>query len=675
LPLGATYNGQGINFALFSKHAVGVTLVVFLPWEGAAVLEFPLEPHWHRSGDIWHAFLPGFEPGTEYAYRVETPDELTLRPLRLAKRHLLLDPYARALSGAEIWGRHPEQRIQPRRCTVIQERFEWGADRPLRTPLADSIIYELHVRGFTRHPSAQVKYPGTYLGIVEKIPYLQELGITAVELLPVTEFEENDNPRKNPHTGGRLKNYWGYHPISLFAPKASFAANPTGHGAVQEFKTMVKALHAAGIEVILDMVLNHTAEGDEECPTWSYRGLDNATYYLIDPATQQYRNYTGCGNTLHCQHPVVQDLLLDCLRYWVAEMHVDGFRFDLAAVLNRGRDGAVYDPSALVERITADPILAHTKLIAEPWDAAGLYQVGAFSRHGRWAEWNDHFRDDIRRFVKGDAGMVPRLASRLAGSPDIFAHASTTPSCSVNFVTCHDGFTLADVVSYNDKHNAANGEGGRDGAHQNHSWNCGEEGASMTPAVWCLRQRQVKNMLTLLLLAQGVPMLLGGDEMGRTQHGNNNAYCHDNDLSWLDWHKRSEHADLGRFVTQLIRFRKRHAVLRHPRFLTDNPAHRPAIVWHGCQVGQPDWSWESRTLAMHLLGGQADVDIYVAANAHWEPHVFLLPAPSAPKRWYRLVDTIQAPPADIYPVSEEPLLPSPYRYTVGPRSVVVLVGK
>ena len=675
LPLGATYNGQGSNFALFSKHAAGVTLVVFMPWRGGPILEVPLDPRQHRTGDIWHVFLEGCEPGTEYGYRIESPDGAVTAPLGLVAQHVLLDPYARAHSGADIWGHHPAQRIQPRHCTVVQSDFEWGSDQPLRYPLADSIIYELHVRGFTRHESASVRHPGTFLGLVEKIPYLQALGVTAVELLPITDFEENDNLRRNPYTGEALKNYWGYHPIGLFAPKSSYAANAMYGGQIQEFKTMVKALHAAGIEVILDIVLNHTGEGDTHCPTWSYRGLDNAIYYLLDPITGQYRNYSGCGNTLHCHHPVVQDLLLDCLRYWVTEMHVDGFRFDLAAILNRGSNDEVLSPSPLVQRITADPILAHSKLIAEPWDAAGLYQIGAFSRLGHWAEWNDHFRDDIRRFVKGDPGMVPRLAARLAGSPDIFAQPHDAPYCSINFVTCHDGFTLADLVTYNHKYNDMNGENGRDGTHDNHSWNCGEEGPTTTPEVCRLRRRQMKNMMALVLLAQGVPMLLSGDEMGRTQLGNNNAYCHDSELSWLDWGRRDTYADLWRFIALLIRFRKRHALLRQRRFLTNDAAHPPALIWHGCHLGQPDWSWESRTLALHLLGGKADVNIYIIANAHWEPHHFALPLLSAAKRWYRGIDTMHHSPADISPPGEELLLATPYGYEAGPRSVVVLVGK
>ena len=675
LPLGATYTGHGINFAIVSKSAIAVTLVIFLPWHGAPVLEFPLYAPQHRTGDIWHAFLAGFEPGTAYAYRVAGADGVEVAAVGAARQPLLLDPYARALSGAEQWGHSPTQPIQARRGLVVQNDFVWGADQPLRYPLADSIIYELHVRGFTAHPSARVQHPGTFLGIVEKIPYLQELGVTAVELLPVSEFEEHDNPRRHPLTGAPLKNFWGYHPISVFAPKASYAANAMFDGPVKEFQTMVKALHAAGIEVILDVVLNHTGEGDEHCPTWSYRGLDNATYYLLEPTTGQYENYTGCGNTLHCQHPVVQDLLLDALRYWVTEMHVDGFRFDLAAIFNRGNNGTVFSRSPLVERITADPVLAYTKLIAEPWDAAGLYQGGTFSAQGRWAEWNDHFRDDIRRFVKGDAGMVPRLAACLMGSPDIFALQGGAPYCGINFLTCHDGFTLADLVSYNHKHNDHNGEGGRDGTSANYSWNCGVEGPTMRLEVLRLRQRQRKNMVTLLLLAQGVPMILSGDEMGRTQYGNNNAYCHDSELAWLDWRGREEHAEMWRFFALLIRFRKAHPVLRQPHFLPNDPTQPPAVVWHGCQVGQPDWSWDSRTLAMHVVGGHIDVDMYVIANAHWEAHDFALPAPSLSKRWHRFVDTMREAPHDICQVGEELLFTPATQYRVEPRSVVVLVGK
>jgi glycogen operon protein len=675
LPLGATVAPQGINFALFSQQATIVTLLIFLPWEGAPVLEFLLDPSVHRTGNIWHAFIHGLDSEITYGYRVTGPGNPEQRRPRADRQRILLDPYGRALCGGERWGEPAWQRARARRARVVHQAFDWGTDQPLRTPLADSIIYELHVRGFTQHPSAGVAYPGTFLGIVDKIPYLQELGVTAVELLPVTEFEENDNPRRNPQTGERLKNFWGYHPLALFAPKASYAANAIAGHQVQEFQSMVKALHAAGIEVILDMVFNHTGEGDEQCPTWSYRGLDNATYYLIDKDTSRYHNFTGCGNTLNCNHPVVQDLIIDCLRYWVVDMHVDGFRFDLAAVLSRGQDGTVLAQPPVLERIGADPVLAHTKLIAEPWDATGLYQAGTFPRWGHWAEWNDKFRDDIRCFVKGDLGMVPRLAARLAGSPDLYEHCGGSPVCSLNFITSHDGFTLADVVTYNHKHNAANGEGGKDGPNDNFSWNCGQEGPAASVEIRRLRQRQMRNMLALLLLSHGVPMLLSGDEMGRTQQGNNNAYCHDNALSWVNWRDLRSQAELFRFCKLLIHFRKHHPILRRRSFGHPEHPQSPIITWHGYRLEQPDWSWESRSLAMHLNGVDQDIDLFLIANAHWEGHAFALPAPAAPKRWYRFLDTWCEPPDEIFPEGAAPLLENPRSYEVGPRSVVVLTGR
>jgi glycogen operon protein len=673
LPLGATVLPGGINFAVFSQAATAVTLVIFLPWKGAPILEFPLHPIMQRTGHIWHAFLHGLEGDIEYGYRVEGP-HYPRSPARSAeRRQILLDPYAKAISGGDIWGTPDWQRARPRRSRIVSRDFDWGTVQAPRTHLADTIIYELHVRGFTQHASSRAAYPGTFLGIVEKIPYLQELGITAVELLPVTEFEENDNPRLHPLTGERLKNFWGYHPLSLFAPKAAYAANAMV--AVQEFKAMVKALHTAGIEVILDLVCNHTGEGNASDPTWSYRGLDPVTYYLLDQETNHYHDYTGCGNTLNCNHPVVQDLILDCLRYWVAEMHVDGFRFDLAAVLSRGQDGAVLAQPPVLERIAADPVLAHSKLIAEPWDAAGLYQTGTFPRWGRWAEWNDTFRDDIRRFVKGDPGMVPRLAARLAGSPDLYEHTGGAPFHSINFITSHDGFTLADLVAFDHKHNLANGEEGRDGSEANFSWNCGQEGPSPTAATQRLRRRQMKNLLTLLLLAQGVPMLLAGDEMGRTQQGNNNAYCHDNALSWVNWQAARAQADLSRFCKLLIHFRKQHPLLRRRSFGHPEHPQSPIISWHGQHLGQPDWSWESRSLAMHLAGGREDVDLFLIANAHWEAQRFHLPVLTPARHWYRLIDTHDEPPHEIYPEDAAPLLTNAFDYAIGPRSIVVLLGR
>ena len=661
-PLGVSRDGNSVNFAVASEHPV--TLLIFSDRSDNPALELPLDPASHRTGAVWHAALRGLPETFEYAYRL-TDDA-----------SLLLDPYAKAITGAEAWGQLPEQpiyaapwrRLRPRRCRVAPEPFDWGASQPPRTPLADTIIYELHVRGFTQHPSSGVAQPGTFEGLVEKIPYLQTLGVTAVELLPITEFEENDNPRRHPDTGADLLNYWGYHPLSFFAPKTAYAAH--SQEPIKAFKRLVKALHEAGIEIILDMVFNHTGEGDITCPTWSYRALAASVYYLIEPTHGAYRNDTGCGNTVNANHPIVQDLIIDCLRYWVTEMHVDGFRFDLAAALTRGPNGEALDRPPLLERMASDPILAHAKLIAEPWDASGLYQVGQFPRWGPWSEWNDRFRDDIRRFVKSDAGMTPALAARLTGSPDLYTATGGAPISSINFVTSHDGFTLADAVSYNHKHNDANGEDGRDGSYDNHSWNCGEEGDSCDPEVQTLRRRQIKNMATLLLLSQGAPMILAGDEVGRSQQGNNNAYCHDNAITWFDWELVSQNQELLRFFQLLIRFRKRHALLR-PRRYSD-----VAITWHGGDLNAPDWSHESRSLAMRLAPSDAEEPhLYLIAHAHWQARCFHLPGLPGAASWRRVVDTSRTSPHDICPDEEAPGLETPHAYEVGPRSIVVLASR
>ena len=516
-------------------------------------------------------------------------------------------------------------------------------------------------------------HPGTFLGLVEKIPYLKGLGVTAVELMPVTEFEECDLPRTNLLTGEPLRNFWGYQPVSFFAPKASYASGSGPDDGVREFQSMVKAFHAAGLEVILDIVFNHTGEGDERGPTFCWRGLDDPTYYLLDAKTGKYLNYSGVGNTLNCNHPVVRHQILAALRYWVTEMHVDGFRFDLASILGRGRDGEVLPNPPLLEAIAADPVMAQVKLIAEAWDAAGLYQVGSFPSWGRWAEWNGKFRDELRRFVKSDPGVTRLLATRLSGSPDLYRVSDRAPWHSINFLTSHDGFTLADLVSYNEKHNWENGEGNTDGHPENLSWNCGEEGPSGRPEVNALRARQQRNFLALLFLSQGVPMLLAGDELGRTQRGNNNAYCQDNEISWLDWSLVSHNGDLFRFTQRLIRFRKAHASLRRRSFFEDEA--RPAVAWHGAKPGKPDWTPESRSLAMQILPAPNDETICVIAHAHWEPKAFELPRLPPGKSWRRFLDT-SLPPGDdaLEPGAEVPVT-SDRSYAVGPRSVVVLVGR
>jgi glycogen operon protein len=671
LPFGATPMADGINFAVFSKSATAVTLVLFPPDSDESCLEVPLDPRLNRTGQVWHVFVPGLSAGVHYGFCMQP----TLNPgnlLQSGRSQVLIDPYAHAIST--FASRH-SQSGRERCAVVVGDTFDWKNDQPLNRPLAESVIYELHVRGFTAHPSAGNQLPGTFAGLVERIPYLNELGITAVELLPITDFDENDCQRTNPSSGERLVNYWGYHPIGFFALQRSYASDQTDAGHVREFKEMVKSLHAAGIEVILDVVFNHTAEGDESGPTFSFRGIDSAVYYMIDPNTGKYLNYSGCGNTLNCNHPLVRDLICDCLRYWVTEMHVDGFRFDLASILGRGRDGAVLASPPLLERLAADSILANTKLIAEAWDAAGLYQVGSFPAWGRWAEWNGRFRDDVRRFIKGDPGMAPALATRLYGSPDLYQSSERQPYHSINFVTCHDGFTLADLVSYNAKHNEPNGEDNTDGTADNLSWNCGYEGLTDQPGIIRLRRRQTKNFATILMVAHGVPMILAGDEFGRTQQGNSNAYCQDNPVSWIDWDLKEENADLFRFFRLLIAFRRTHAAMRRISF-----APMPCcaqVAWHGVKLGEPDWSSNSRSLAMHRWatderGGEDHV--YFIANAHWDPQVFDLPTlPSS--RWYRFVDTMLDSPDDIAESNESGTPVTGGQYEMGPRSVVILESR
>lgn len=670
LPFGATPMADGINFAVFSKHAAEVTLVLLRANADEPFIELPLDPSLNRTGQVWHIMVHGLDAGVHYGFRMrQTPNTGGLH--RSSDSHILLDPYARAISTS-VSSHFPSGK---QRCSVIvDDAFDWESDQPLNRPLAESVIYELHVRGFTRHPSAGVLDPGTFAGLIEKIPYLKELGITAVELLPITDFDEEDCERTNPLSGKKLVNYWGYHPVGFFALKRSYASDQTDAGHVREFKELVKSLHTAGIEVILDVVFNHTAEGDQSGPTFSFRGIDSAVYYMIDPSGK-YLNYSGCGNTLNCNHPVVRDLIRDCLHYWVAEMHVDGFRFDLASILGRGQDGAVMASPPLLERLAADPILANTKLIAEAWDAAGLYQVGSFPAWGRWAEWNGRFRDDVRRFIKGDPGMAPALATRLYGSPDLYQSSERQPYHSINFVTCHDGFTLADLVSYNVKHNEMNGENNVDGMADNLSWNCGREGPADDPEVVALRQRQIKNFATILMMAHGVPMMLAGDEFGRTQQGNNNAYCQDNPVSWIDWNLKEENGDLFRYFRLLIAFRRTHAAMRRISF-----APMPCcaqVAWHGVKLGQPDWSWNSRSLAMHRWATDergAEDHVYFIANAHWDQHVFELPALPG-RRWHRFIDTMFDSPADIAESSEGGTPVTGDHYEVGPRSAVILESR
>lgn len=676
-PFGATLMRGGINFAVYSPHAQMVALALFSECTTDPIVEFPLDPSFNRTGHVWHIFVKGLDHGIKYGFRLR--GEQKFNPVD--ERIILLDPYARTTCGGNEWGKpfkiERDGKMHTfRTSAIIDNRFNWETDRPLNIPLEDTIIYELHVRGYTIHPSSQTKARGTFLGLTEKIPYLKSLGITAVELMPITDFDETGLNRKNPKTGEPLLNFWGYDPISFFAPKAAYAHTKNEYHIVHEFKTMVKKFHEAGIEVILDMVFNHTGEGDETGPIYHFKGLDKHVFYLIDPKTGKYLNYSGCGNTLNCNHPVVRDMIMDSLRYWVTEMHVDGFRFDLASILGRGRDGEVLANPPLIEHIAADPILAHTKLIAEAWDAAGLYQVGDFPHFKRWMEWNGKFRDDVRRFVRGDRGMVPALASRLAGSSDLYQDDGREPYHSVNFVTCHDGFTLLDLVSYNKKHNWENGENNRDGSDVNFSWNCGVEGPTSDPEILRLRNRLRRNYFTILLLSQGVPMLLAGDEFGRTQKGNNNAYCQDNEISWVNWQLAEQNADLLRFVRLLIHFRQTHRTFHRTKFQVETINGIPEMTWHGLRVGKPDWSESAKYLGLlySTFPKTGEPDIYLMFNSANEEQIFQLPRPNYGTKWHLFIDTFQEPPNEIYQSAHRPVLKEQTVYHVAPYSVVVLVS-
>jgi glycogen operon protein len=680
MQLGATITPGGINFALFSRHAENLWLVLFTP-TGSRIGEIRLDPVHNRTGDIWHILLRTRNHDLHYCFRASGPHDPKGSGLFFDGATLLLDPYARALAGGEKWNDPTAGKSGfQRRCLVVDNHFDWKGDRPLQIPLQDSIIYEMHVRGYTRHPGSGVTHPGTFAGVIEKIPYLQELGITAVELMPVAEFNERENTRINPATGAPLLNFWGYSPIVFCAPKASYAADSRNGNQVREFKEMVKALHRAGIEVILDVVFNHTAEGGANGPLLNFRGLDNTVFYLLDPDTREYLNFTGCGNTLNCNHPIVRQHIIDCLHFWVIEMHVDGFRFDLASILGRDQNGDPLRNPPMVEMIAEDPILANTKMIAEAWDAAGLYQVGSFSTSGRWAEWNGHFRDDVRAFMGGREGTVPALATRIAGSSDLFQKSLRRPYNSINFITSHDGFTLHDLVSYNSKHNLENGEQNRDGFDHNISWNSGHEGGTEDAAINQLRARRMRSMAVILMLSQGVPMILAGDEFGRSQQGNNNAYCHDGPLSWIDWRLQKKNHDLFRFFRLLIGLRKKHPVFRRSDFFSDleHELHHP-IRWQSSRPGSVDWSAKARSLAFLLEGrgaeGEPDNDFFVMLSGHpTETVQFTVPAPGSGKRWRRLIDTAAPPPRDIVAEENSILLSSSKSVSVEPMAAVVLIS-
>jgi glycogen operon protein len=671
-PLGATAVDGGVNFSLFSRAATGVELLFFDREDDATpsrVVE--IDPATNRTYHYWHVFVPRVLPGQIYGYRVTGPS-VPARGLRFDSAKVLLDPYGRGVVVSKNYIREATQREGDNAATAMKSvvvdpgAYDWEGDIPLSRPSARTIIYEMHVRGFTRHPSSGVgeKTRGTFAGLIEKIPYLQQLGITAVELLPVFQFDAQDCPP------GKV-NYWGYAPVSFFAPHQGYSSRQDPLGPVDEFRDMVKALHRAGIEVILDVVFNHTAEGNERGPTLSFRGIDNPTYYILEEGGSRYANYTGCGNTLNANHPIVRRLIVDSLRYWVTEMHVDGFRFDLASILARDASGHPLPNPPVLWDIESDPALAGTKLLAEAWDAAGLYQVGSFVGDA-WKEWNGRFRDDVRDFIRGEPGSVRRVADRLLGSPEIYGHKQREAEQSVNFVTCHDGFTLNDLVSYNHKHNEANGEDNRDGANDNRSWNCSVEGPTDDPAIEKLRNRQVKNYLTVTLLSLGVPMILMGDEVRQTQGGNNNAYCQDNETSWLDWTRVKKHADVHRFVSLLCARRVMRDVEHERQRVSLNTMIREARqAWHGVKLHQPDWGDGSHSVAFGADLRKEGLLFHLILNAYWEPLEFELPGTGDRGPWRRWIDTALDSPHDIVPWQSAPTVPG-NTYRVEARSVVML---
>jgi glycogen operon protein len=655
LPAGVTLLQEGLNFAVFSRHATRVTLVIDYWPKGAGIptrLEFDLDPSENRTGDMWHILLTTHQQNFNYGYKIDGPSNQTGRGMIYDYSTILIDPYCRALLPRK-WGEVAEYGLKPC-CRVGHQSFDWQKDRPLKTPLSETIIYELHIRGFTNDPSSGVAAPGTYPGIIEKIPYLKSLGITAVELMPVTEFDENDTVFRDPDTDELLKNFWGYNPVSFFAVNSGFAHDPAR--AINEFKTMVLALHRAGIEVYLDMVYNHTGEGGAGGRTSSFRGIDNSIYYHLDQ-DNKYLNFSGCGNTINCNHPVVRHLIRDSLRYWVTEMHIDGFRFDLASILGRDRQGHLLANPPMIEAIGEDPVLRDTKMIAEAWDAAGVYQVGTFSTDPRWAEWNGRYRDDVRAFMIGQNHTVTHLATRIAGSSDLYQASGRGPMSSINFLTSHDGFTLRDLVSFDQKHNRANGEDNRDGDNHNLSWNSGWEGLDCPAAVQRLRLRRMKTFTVLLLLSQGVPMICAGDEFGRTQNGNNNAWCQDNRTSWLDWKLLESNGGFHRFFKGCIALRKNHALFRREDFFQPvaegSGKHLvPPISWQYLNPGEQNWDADCHGLAF-LLGGVTDggnaSDFFIMLNGDRERALsFKVPKPHKKMRaWYRIIDTAADSPGDI----------------------------
>lgn len=671
-PLGASLCDGGVNFSVFSRSAAAIELLLFDREDDAKPSRVvSLDPHANRTYHYWHCFLPHLRPGQIYAYRAQGPFDPAAGH-RFDPQKVLLDPYGRCVAVPKGYDRQAARRPGDNAATAMKSvlvdpsAYDWQGDEPLRTSSVRTIVYEMHVRGFTANPNSGLPEAqrGTYRGLIEKIPYLKQLGITAVELLPVFQFDVHDCP-----TG--VVNYWGYQPVSFFSPHRAYSADQSPLGPVNEFRDMVKALHAAGLEVILDVVFNHTSEGDHTGPTLSFRGLDNTAYYILQTDRARYADYSGCGNTLNANHPIVRRMILDSIRYWVEHMHVDGFRFDLASVLARDSAGQPLANPPVLWDLESDPVLAGTKLIAEAWDAAGLYQVGTFVGDS-WKEWNGRFRDDARSFFRGDSCSLRRFADRLVGSPEIYAHKQREPEQSVNFVTCHDGYTLSDLVSYERKHNEANNDENRDGCNDNMSCNWGVEGPTKDPAIESLRNRLVKNFFTATMLSVGVPMILMGDEVRRTQHGNNNDYCHDDASNWLDWSLLKKHADVHRFVSLLCARRTLRSV-RHEeqRLSLDQLIQHARHAWHGVKLFEPDWGDTSHCIAFTAGPNPEGLVMHLMFNAHDQGHDFQLPPAAENPSWRRWIDTALASPDDICDWTRAPNWSKP-TYPVQAHSVAIL---
>ncbi len=682
-PLGAIPDADGVNFSIYSDQATGVELLIFDAHDDLdPVQTIHLDPVANKTFYFWHVYVRGLKSGAHYAYRVSGPNDVKGRGDRYNPNKVLIDPYAFGNTDT-LWdrgaacGTADNLHTSMRSVVIDISGYDWEGDKPINRPMEESVIYEMHLAGFTKSPNSGVSdgKRGTFAGAIEKIPYLKSLGVTAVELLPVFDFDTKEGVREMPD-GSRLCNYWGYSTVGFFAPHSSYCMSPECGNHMDEFRDMVKAFHKADIEVILDVVYNHTSEGNEQGPVMHFKGLANSTYYMLSHEDRAYyMNYTGCGNSVNANHPITEKFIIDSLEFWVKEMHVDGFRFDEAVVLTRDENGAPMPNPPVIWQIELSETLADSKVIAECWDAEGLNESGHFPGF-RWGEWNGRYRDSMRRFIKGDPGLIGLVASSIGGSAEVFQYGGELPVNSVNFITCHDGFSLNDLVSYNEKHNSANGEGNRDGMDDNLSWNCGAEGPTGDPGVEWMRNQQVKNFAAILMLSQGVPMICGGDEVRRTQGGNNNAYCQDNEISWFDWTLPDKHKDTLRFFQQMIAFRKAHPILRRTRFFNGqlNDRGLPDVAWHGCQLNGPGWNDpDCRVLAFTMAGFGDDPDIHVMMNMHWDALPFEIPQ-VASRTWHRVVDTSLPSPDDICEQGDETSVDNNV-YIVNSRSIVVLISK